>query len=137
MSSTDDGWYVIKDIEQFINSTRILVFNTFGDIKQNDSIYEITSEEEGELNKILSYEESEVLLKEYVKQQKNKKTNDIRYIISDIQFSKFIDSLNSRMISNMLNNLVNKGVLDSGFDDESNDFIFWIKDNPDEKFKAN
>jgi hypothetical protein len=41
------------------------------------------------------------------------------------------------MISNMLNNLVNKGVLDSGFDDESNDFIFWIKDNPDEKFKAN
>lgn len=137
MSSTNDGWYIIKDIKQFINSTRILVFNTFGDIKKNDSVYEITPEEEKELNKILSYEESEVLLKEHAKQQKNKKTNDTRYIISDIKFSKFIDSLNSRMISNMLNNLVNKGILDSGFDDESNDFIFWIKDNPDEKFKTN
>jgi hypothetical protein len=32
------------------------------------------------------------------------------------------------MVSNMLNNLVNKGMIETGYDDETNDFIFWIKD---------
>jgi hypothetical protein len=32
------------------------------------------------------------------------------------------------MVSNILNSLVNKGVLDSAYDDEQNDFIFWVKE---------
>lgn len=33
------------------------------------------------------------------------------------------------MVSNILNTLVNKGVLDSGYDSEKNDFIFWVKED--------
>ena len=33
------------------------------------------------------------------------------------------------MISNMLNTLVNKGLLETAYDNESNDFIFWVKNN--------
>ena len=48
--------------------------------------------------------------------------------------------MNHRMISNMLQGLVSKGVLESGFDSESNDFIFWIpnddNDTNNKKTKA-
>jgi hypothetical protein len=37
------------------------------------------------------------------------------------------------MVSNLLNNLVNKGVIETGFDSDSNDFVFWIKDNDKNK----
>ena len=36
--------------------------------------------------------------------------------------------MNHRMTSNILNNLVNKGLVETGYDGNSNDFIFWIKD---------
>jgi len=29
--------------------------------------------------------------------------------------------------------LVNKGILDSGYDSEKNDFIFWVKEDADNK----
>ena len=38
------------------------------------------------------------------------------------------------MVSNILNQLVQKGLVESAFDTESNDFIFWVKDN-DKLFK--
>jgi hypothetical protein len=68
-----------------------------------------------------------------VKKQKNKKTNSIRYVVNDIIFSEVLESLNDRMVSNLLNNLVNKGVLETGFDNETNDFLFWIKENDKNK----
>jgi hypothetical protein len=36
------------------------------------------------------------------------------------------------MISNILNSLVNKGVLDSAYDSDQNDFIFWVKEEEEE-----
>jgi hypothetical protein len=37
------------------------------------------------------------------------------------------------MVSNILNTLVNKGVLDSAFDTDQNDFIFWVKEDENNK----
>ena len=39
-----------------------------------------------------------------------------------------IEDLNSRMVSNTINKLVIDGVFEVAFDDEINDFIFWIKE---------
>jgi hypothetical protein len=39
------------------------------------------------------------------------------------------------MISNILNSLVNKGVLDSAYDSDQNDFIFWVKDDDETQNK--
>jgi hypothetical protein len=39
------------------------------------------------------------------------------------------------MISNILNNLVNKGVLESAYDADLNDFVFWIKEEDEQNNK--
>jgi hypothetical protein len=131
----NDEWFIIKDLDGFINSSRALVFNNFGSNKDStdDLKLEINKEDQDELNNILSFDESRIILMSLIKKQKNKKTNDIRYVVNDELFMTIVESLNDRMVSNLLNNLVNKGVIETGFDSDSNDFVFWIKDNDKNK----
>jgi hypothetical protein len=44
-----------------------------------------------------------------------------------------LESFNDRMVSNILNKLVNDGYLESAFDEKSNDFIFWVVDKNENK----
>jgi Tfp pilus assembly pilus retraction ATPase PilT len=129
----EDNWYVIKNFEEFIDKTRILVFNNFGNESSStdiDSLLDsIKPEDEEEFNQILSHDESMIIAKGLAKKQTHKKTKTTRYLVSDKIYYEIIQSLNDRMISNMLNNLVNKGLIETAFDAESNDFIFWVKDN--------
>jgi len=37
------------------------------------------------------------------------------------------------MVSNIINSLVKKGLIETAFDSEKNDFIFWVKDNEQDK----
>jgi len=135
-----DNWYVIHDMDAFTNHARVLVYNAFGsglsedkEDPEIDDLISVKPEDKDELDKILSFEESLNIATQIVKKQKNKKTNSIRYVVNDIIFSEVLESLNDRMVSNLLNNLVNKGVLETGFDNETNDFLFWIKDNDNKK----
>jgi hypothetical protein len=128
--------YVIKDIDSFVLSSRSVVFNNFGKNQDNpsdDLIQDVKIEELEEFNQVLSQEESMIIAKSIIKKQINKKTKQVRYIVTDDSFMEMIMLLNDRMVSNMLNGLVNKGLLETGFDEESNDFIFWIKDENKEK----
>lgn len=126
-------WYVIADMPNFINSARLLVFNTFGNTDGSNitdhTLASLNPADRDELDSILSYDESYTIAMETIKKQHNKKTKQTRYLISDESFLSMIGFLNERMISNMLNNLVNKGILESGFDNDSNEFVFWIKGN--------
>lgn len=137
-------WYVIANIENLVNAARVLVFNSFGtDTKKQEKsidydisyldVNSLSDEDREELDSVLSYDESYSIVMENTKKQTHKKTKEIRYIMDDLIFSTIIENLNSRMISNMLNNLVNKGVLESGFDSDSNEFVFWIKDHENKK----
>jgi hypothetical protein len=128
--------YVIKDIDSFVLSSRSVVFNNFGKNQDNpsdDLIQDVKIEELEEFNQVLSQEESMIIAKSIIKKQINKKTKQVRYIVTDDSFMEMITLFNDRMVSNMLNGLVNKGLLETGFDEESNDFIFWIKDENKEK----
>lgn len=129
--------YIIKDLEDFVLTSRALVFNNFGKDQQNklvdDLLEDVKQEELEEFNKVLSQEESMIIAKTIFKKQINKKTKAIRYIITDDSFMEMIMLFNDRMVSNMLNSLVNKGLIETAFDTESNDFIFWIKDENKEK----
>lgn len=132
MSFTNDEWFIIKDLDGLINSARALVFNNFGD-GNSKAEPEITSmivapEDQEELDKILSFDESKIIVNTLVKKQKHKLTSNIRYMINDSIFEKIIYSLNDRMVSNILNGLVNKGIVETAYDNETNDFVFWIKD---------
>jgi hypothetical protein len=138
----DSNWYVVDDLDNFILSTRKLLFNHFGK-KQDDAplfdsmLSDIKPEEQGEFDTILTQEESLLIAKNILKKQHHKQTKQIRYLVSDETYMKLVEDMNDRMVSNILNNLVNKGYLESGYDIESNDFIFWIKDaeNQEEKEK--
>jgi len=124
-------WYVINDLDGFIDSIRTIVFNSFDSTNNNtkDVLTDVKPEEKEELDNVLSHAESGRIIKSMLKQKTtNKKNKDIQYMVNDDLLYSIVESLNDRMISNILNNLVNKGLLETGFDAKSNDFIFWIKD---------
>ena len=127
--------FIIKDIEYFVNYSRVLLFNLFG--KDNNSeiddvnkdIADLSEEEKKELDTILSYDESLVIIQSIAKEQKHKITKKSRYIITDELFLQIIEALNDRMTSNLLNGLVNRGLVETAYDDEAEDFVFWVKEN--------
>jgi hypothetical protein len=124
-------WYIIKDLNEFIENTRILVFNSFGaQSEMNKTVpLVIKSEEKEEFDKVLSRHESEIIIKEIVRKQTNKHNEQKRYLINDVLLDKIIQQLNTRMVSNILATLVNKGLIETTYDPEVNDFVFWCEDS--------
>ena len=134
MSSINDDWFVIKDIMAFINESRKLVFNTHG-TKSNDNADEIdnliiSQEDEEDLDKILSYSESLTIMQSFLKKQKNKKTNEYRYLINEDLYVKALQSMGDRMTSNILHSLVNKGLIEMAFDNEGKHRQGYMLKNP-------
>lgn len=127
----ENKWYIISDVEEFTDKARAIVFNNFGvwqDITELDKLIdEVKDEDRKELDRLLSHQESLLILKETLKRQKNKRTQSVRYCLNDGLFMDLLDKLNDRMVSNILSGLVEKGLVESAFDEESNDFVFWIK----------
>ena len=138
----NNEWFVIKNLEEFVNASRRLVFQSFGNKIEDqqaieDMITNISKQEQQELDNILSYDESYLLIKPMLKKQINKKTKDVRFILSEDLYMSIIEALNDRLVSNVLNSLVNKGLIETAYDDKSNDFIFWIKDEHKNSQKPN
>lgn len=131
----EENWFYINDFNEFVENSRRLVFHFFGQVNEEasdsltGSLASLTDMEVEELNKTLTFEESSTIIKNHAKKQSNKKTNEIRYCLSDKILNSIIEDLNNRMVSNILNKLVNDNILESAFDSESNDFVFWIKEN--------
>lgn len=128
-------WYCINNLSDFVDSSRKLVFKFFGhesEHKEHDMLaafLELSPEETKELEKSLSYEEALGIVMQYVKKQKHKHNHKKeRYCLNDKILQQIIEALNSRLVSNILNDLSNRGILESGYDEELNDFVFWIKD---------
>ena len=126
-------WFVIKNLEEFTDKTRAMVYNNFGkwDVasSESDLIDSVSTDEQGDLDSILPHKESLNIIMGIAKRQTNKKTKKIRYIINDKLFMDIMQDLNSRMISNVLSSLVKKGLVESSYDTELNDFVFWAKTN--------
>lgn len=138
MSSINDDFFIISDFAGFIESTRALVFNNFGQWKNDEDSSDVDSmivkpDDLEELNSVLSSTESELIIKQFVKKQKHKITGNIRYLINDSIFMEIIQGLNDRMVSNVLANLVSKGLVESAYDSEINDFVFWASKNENEE----
>lgn len=121
--------FIINDIDELVEKSRLIVYNNFGKWDTNESEVSLDSEiiDRKELDQLLSYNESFSIVKEKVKKQRNRRTKEIRYVLDEIIFVDIIDSLNQRMVSNTIKSLVDKGLIESAFDSEANDFIFWVK----------
>lgn len=139
MDFTNSEWFIVKDIDELTNAARVIVFNHFGKKSNSeteettnsvdDLLLEVDPKDQKELDETLSYSESLIIVKQHIKKQIHKKTDKVRYIMNDKMFLAIIESLNERMVSNLLNSLVNKGLVEAAYDDEDDDFVFWVKDN--------
>lgn len=131
--------FEIKDIDEFTESARRLVFTGFGkaneEIKDDftDLLDELSEEEETEMNEILSYNEAKLIVESLVHKKTHKKTKKKKYIVSEKIFSDILEALNARLVSNILSNLSKRGLIESAYDDELNDFVFWIQEDDQEK----
>lgn len=133
----ESDWFIISDLSDFTNKARAIVYNNFGTWQDRSDldilIDDVRDEEQEEFDKMLSHQESLVIVKENVKVQKNKRTKKIRYILNDTIFADIVHKLNDRMVSNIIGNLVQKGFVETAFDNEANDFVFWVKEDDKNK----
>ena len=136
----ESGWFIVPNLSDFTDKARAIVYNNFGtwqkEINTEIIFEEITENEKEEFDKILSHQESLTIVKEKIKKEKNKKTKKYRYLLNDKIFADIVHQLNERMTSNIVNGLVQKGLIETAFDSESNDFIFWIKEDENQKPKT-
>ncbi len=122
--------FIIEDLPKFIEQSRILVFDSFSENKDNvlnTDISKMTELELSELESILSQKECMLICKDFIREKVNKHTKETQILITEEQYLKMVEAFNTRMISNLLTNLVNKGLVDSAYDDTKNDFVFWLK----------
>jgi hypothetical protein len=132
-------WFVVPNIKEFTDKARSIVYNNFGTWQDKTNldvlIDDVKQNEKEEFDKILSHQESLVIVKESLKKERNKITKKTRYVLSDDMFAEIVHKLNDRMVSNIISGLVQKGLVETAFDEESNDFVFWVKNDQEEKEK--
>jgi hypothetical protein len=128
--------YVMDNLEKFVNEIRRIVFAGFGATDITDDVLsELMSEiDQEELDKTITYEECLNIAYEYISIKKTRKGKR-KIIITEQNFNKLIEDINSRLVSNILVQLVDRGDLETAWDEESNDFIFWVPDNDENKKK--
>ncbi len=131
--------YEIKNLEEFTESARRVVFAGFGKSVEEtkddftDMLEALSDEEEHEMNEVLSQQESLLIVESIAKTQTNKKTKKTRYVVNEKIFNDILEALNARLVSNILSNLTKKGLIESAYDDKLNDFVFWIKEDENDK----
>jgi hypothetical protein len=128
----EKDWYVISDFESFVNSVREIVYTHFSETDEtyaDEMMNNMLPEEISELEKVLSYSECETIVKDIAKKQTHKKNKKSRYLLNEKLFQSVVENINSRLISNLVSSLVNKGLLEMSFDEKKNDFVFWAKED--------
>lgn len=133
--------YEIKDLEEFTESARRVVYSGFGkSVEQTkddftDMLEELSGEEEQEMNQVLTQQESILIVQSLIKTQTHKKTKQVRYVINEKIFGDILEALNARLVSNILSSLIKRGLIESAYDDKLNDFVFWVKEDENKKNK--
>lgn len=138
MKKNNGDWLEISDLNIFTDYVRNVVYSNFIDTEAEDdddneidimkTLTDLSPEEKEELENVLDQQECLNIVKETSKKIRNKKTKQIKYLVNDQILYDIIQNINQRMVSNIISNLVKKGFLESAFDEEKNDFIFWKKE---------
>ena len=134
MENEDNQWLNIVNLDKLINFSRKVVYANLGEEYSDASdanflhlVENMPEEQQEEMNSILSLSEARAIFKPFVRQQRHKKTLNIKTSILESDYDTILRQLSERMISNIVRNLVSRGLVESAFDEEKNDFIFWVK----------
>ena len=134
MENEDNQWLNIVNLDKLINFSRKVVYANLGEEYSDASdanflhlVENMPEEQQEEMNSILSLSEATAIFKPFVRQQRHKKTLNIKTSILESDYDTILRQLSERMISNIVRNLVSRGLVESAFDEEKNDFIFWVK----------
>tara|TARA_R110002074_G_scaffold385451_1_gene566703 strand:- start:702 stop:1112 length:411 start_codon:yes stop_codon:yes gene_type:complete len=129
-------WMEISNLEKLINFSRKLVYHNFNEENNGltdqaflEKVESIKDSEHEEMNHLLPYNESKTIFKPYIKKVISKKSKNISYRLKEDDYDDILNQLNKRMVSNIVKDLVNKGLVESAFDNEKNDFVFWVKED--------
>ena len=128
-------WYLIPDPEKFAQATRVMIYNMWGaDIDEisdymdvtNNALYDyetLKQEKKEELDRLISLSEALNILKEYAKT-----TSKGEVKLTEKSYEQIVDSMNQRLVSNMVMKLAKDGYLEIAFSEQENDFVFWVSD---------
>lgn len=130
-------WLEISDQNKLIEWSRRFVYATFGcNDDEKFDIEEIMKEMDAlndehiqEMDRIIPLIDTKNIMAQFVKKRRNKTTGRIGLFIKENDYQIFLTELNHRMVSNTVSGLVAKGLLESAFDNDKNEFVFWVKGN--------
>jgi len=122
--------YEITDVDEFVESIRLIILENFYDSESKLSeeiskFDELMKTKRGKLEEKLTLQEARNIIKPILKTVINSVGQE-EYTMSHKNFKRMLDELNRRIISNILMELVSDGLIETGFDEEKNDFIFWV-----------
>lgn len=130
------GWLEIDNLDKLIDFSRRLIYSNFDPDKRDqedqtffNSLSQFNNMEIAEMDDILPHKEIKIIFNEFIIKKRHKKTKQIRLFIQEDAYENLLEAINSRFVSNIVQRMVGKGLLETAFDAERNDFIFWVNKN--------
>jgi Mg/Co/Ni transporter MgtE len=140
----DEGWMEIVNIDKLVDFSRRVIFYNFDeandDLDDEDfmkKIEKIESKDSTEMDKVLPRDEVKAIFSDLVFKKRNKNTKKIALFIKEEDYEEVLAQLNQRMVSNIVKGLVSRGLVESAFDSEKNDFVFWVRTDYDDRKREN
>lgn len=134
MDAEEDGWMEVISLDKLANFSRKVIYynfdeqnNSLGDKEFLEKIDKIEHTNNKELDKVLPIDETKAILSDLTFKKRNKKDKKVYTFIKESDYEEALLQMNERMVSNIVKNLVSRGLVESAFDSEKNDFVFWVK----------
>ena len=139
-----EGWMEIVNIDKLVDFSRRVIFYNFDedndDLDDEDfmkKIEKIESKDSAEMNKVLPRDEVKAIFLDLIVKKRNKNTKKVALFIKEEDYEEVLAQLNQRMVSNIVKGLVSRGLVESAFDSEKNDFVFWVRTDYDDRKREN
>ena len=120
--------YVISNLTKFLDASRVWLYVIFGGEEPSQTMtkryVDLSDEEQEEIDKVLNLKEVLNISAGYIKHDLHNNT----WTITEKHYEDFLVELSGRMTSNILASMVSSGILESAYDSEINDFVFWRND---------
>jgi hypothetical protein len=123
--------YQITNLAEFLDASRVWLYTIYGGLNPSESMeiryIDLETDEQEEIDKVLNIKEVLNIAQQYIKFDEH---NGL-WIITENQYEELLIELNGRMTSNLLASMVSSGILESAYDSEINDFVFWRTNEKD------